>query len=323
MIGWVLGGAAAAAYATACRLTGENLAAAAWDEWRLRRTELGQLAAFRAANPRRTDLVVSLTSIPSRLHLLEATLKSLLRQSTAPAEIRLCLPEWSVRENRAYVLPPWLETLPGIVRVRCADDGPATKFLSTLATLPADRAVLVVDDDRIYHRDFVAAMAAAAAVRPDCVVAAAGWSAPADLIDRPTTLAARWRGAPYVPVRGNQLRRPRSVDIVQGVHGYVVRPRFFDLRALADFAAHPAYPKTVDDVWLSAHCRVPRAVVPLALAFTDFKPWAHRREIDAGSLGRINRAADPAQRANSRALRHFAGRWGAAAATAEKPTNAG
>jgi hypothetical protein len=306
----ILGGAVLAGYALACYFTAENLLATWVDEWRLRRLSLEELDQACARLPRNSGLIVTLTTIPSRLEAIAPTLKSLLRQSVRPAEIRLCLPAWSEREQRAYEIPAWLRSLRCVTLVPCDDAGPATKFLSTLCAVPADQAVVVVDDDRIYHPRLLETFLALAQVHPDRAIAAAGWRVPADLVDHPTTLLARLRRAAYVPVRGNQLRQPRCVDIVQGLHGYVIRPRFFDLGALADFSGAPAAARFVDDVWVSAHCGVPCEVHPLPLAYTDYKPWEHRRRFDATSLGgNVNRAALPAQRGNSIALRHFAARW--------------
>ena len=312
MMLWVafLGGATLAGYGLACYFTGEDLLATWVDEWRLRHRSLEELDQACAAQPRNPGLIVTLTTIPSRIEVLAPTLKSLLRQRVRPAEIRLCLPAWSEREQRAYEIPAWLRSLRCVTLVPCDDAGPATKFLSTLRTVPSDQPVVVVDDDRIYHPRLLETFLALAQAHPDCAIAAAGWRVPADLIDRPTTLLARLRRAPYVPIRGNQIRQPRRVDIVQGVHSYVLRPRFFDLTALADFGSAPPAVRYVDDVWVSAHCRVPCEVHPLPLEYTDYKPWEHRRRFDTTSLGRnVNRAAHPAQRGNSIALRHFAARW--------------
>jgi hypothetical protein len=297
-------------HAVASYFTAENLLATWGDEWRLARKSLAELDAANAANPRDSGLVVTLTTIPSRIELLAPTLKSLLRQTMRPHAIRLCLPARSEREQCPYVVPDWLRSLQGVTLVPCADVGPATKFLPTLGAMPPDQPVLVVDDDRIYHPRLLEDFAALARAHPDVIVSAAGWRVPADGIDRPTTLRSRLAGAPEVPVRANRLRAMRQVDVVQGVHGYVVRPRFFDLAALADFSAAPAAVRFVDDVWVSAHARVPCEVHPLRLAYTDFKPWQHQRRYDRSSLGgNVNRAADPAQRGNSIALRYFKDRW--------------
>jgi len=242
--------------------------------------------------------------------LLGPTLKSLLRQTARPREIRLCIPAWSERERCAYEVPAWLRALRSVTIVPCADEGPATKFLPTLRMVAPDQAVVVLDDDRIYHPRLLEVFQDLAARHPDEAVSAAGWQVPADLVDRPTTLWARLAGAPYVPRRANQLRRPRRVDIVQGLHGYVVRPRFFDLAQLGDFSAVPAAVRWVDDVWLSAHCSAPKYVRPMRLAFTDYKPWVGRRRFNRTSLGAgMNRADTDEQRGNSIALRALHARF--------------
>jgi hypothetical protein len=300
----------ALAYFIACYLSGENLAATWLDEWRLGRMTLKELDEAYLSNPCPSGLVVTLTTIPSRIDAIAPTLKSLLRQTAAPLQIRLCLPAWSEREHCAYVVPDWLKELRSVKIVPCSDEGPSTKFLTSLRELKADQAVLVLDDDRIYHPRLLEKLDALALEHPNEVVGAAGWSVPPDLIDHPTTLLARLKRAPYVPIRANQVSKPQKVDIVQGLHGYVVRPRFFDLPRLGDFSAAPPALRFVDDVWLSAHCRVACVVHPLSLAFTDFKPWGQRRRFDASSLGRkLNRTSNPAERGNSIALRYFEGRW--------------
>ena len=300
----------AAGYGIACYLTAENLLATLWDEWRLRRLSLAAADAACAANPRHAGLIVSLTTIPGRIEMLAPTLKSLLRQTARPAEIRLCLPDWSVREQRAYAVPDWLRGLRCVTLVPCSDEGPATKYLPTLRAVPPDQPVVVLDDDRLYHPRLLECYAALVHDNPDEVISASGWNVPADLIDRPTTLWRRLTGEPFVPVRANQLRRPRRIDIVLGLHSYVVRPRFFDLPGLGDFSKAPPAVRYSDDVWICAHCRVPCIVYPLPLAYTDHKPWLGRGRINATSLSRnVNCAAADADRGNSIALRFFSDRW--------------
>jgi hypothetical protein len=311
---------AVAAYAVACRLTGENLALTWLDEWRLRRADLRALDAACAANPCRSGLIVTLTTIPSRIDALAPALKSLLRQTSAPEQIRLCVPAWNEREQRAISVPAWLEGLRSVVVVPCADQGPATKFLATLGAVAPDQAVVVVDDDRVYHPRLLERYAALAPAWPDAAIAGAGWRVPADLIDRPTTWRTWLTGAPHVPRRANQIRRPERTDIVQGVHSYLVRPRFFDLRALGDFSAAPAAVRFVDDVWVSAHCRAEKWLLPMRLGYTDYKPWEHRRRFDQTSLGaKVNRVPRDEERGNSVALRFFAARWKSAAAEPSAP----
>lgn len=299
-----------AAYGLACYLTGENLFAAWADEWWLRRQSLAALDDFCQRNPRRSGLVVTLTTIPGRIEVLAPTLKSLLRQTAAPERILLCVPAWSEREQRTTTVPAWISALRSVTVVAVPDQGPATKFLSTLGAVAPDQAVVVVDDDRVYHRRLLATYQAWAAERPDVAITAAGWRVPADLVDRPTTLWARLARAPYVPRRANQVRTPERTDIVQGVHSYLVRPSFFDLAALGDFSTAPAAVRFVDDVWISAHCRAEKWILPMRLGYTDYQPREHRRRFVRTSLGaNVNRAARDEERGNSAALRHLAAHW--------------
>jgi len=306
----LLPAALAAAYAVVSRLTAEDPLATRLDEGQLRRADLRALDAACAANTHNSGLVVSLTTIPSRIGVLELTVKSLLRQTARAQEIRVCVPEWCEREQCGYEIPAWLAGLRGVTIVRCVDEGPATKFLPTLRAVAAHQAVVVLDDDRAYHPRLLECYAALARENGGVVLSAAGWRVPGDLTDRPTTLWRRLAGAAYVPRRANQISRPESTDIVQGVHSYVVRPKFFDLTALGDFSAAPAAVRFVDDVWISAHCRAEKWLHPMRLSFTDYKPWAHRRLLDQTSLGgKVNRAARDEERGNSVALRFFRERW--------------
>lgn len=256
----------------------------------------------------RSDAIVSLTSIPSRLPLIEATLKSLMRQSMAPRRIVLNLPRFSRRENVAYTLPPFLEGLRSVSVRWCEDLGPATKLIPSLQGEEPSTPIIVVDDDRIYPANLVQDLVTAVMAEPEAAFGMSGWVVPPDLTDRPTTVWSNLRMLPPAPIRARRLSRPRRIDILQGLSGYVVRPSFFDLAAIMDYAAAPEAAFFVDDVWISAHCRAPRYVLPAARA--NYQPKLQRRFYQRTSLGRINRGPGPdAQRNNSIVIRHFASRW--------------
>ena len=100
------------------------------------------------------------------------------------------------------------------------------------------------------------------------------------------------------------------MDIVQGTHGYVVRPRFFDLEKLHDIDGFPDQVRFVDDVLLSAAAEVPCVVYPMRLSFTDFLPWEFHSHVARTSLGKnVNYAERDENRGNSVAIRYFKDRW--------------
>ena len=116
------------------------------------------LASSRHHSRRR--IIVSLSTLPDRIARLRPTLRCLLNQTRPPDEIVLSIPPFSLRQQKAYVIPPALAAISQLQIVRCDRDwGPATKFIPTIQReLVADRAgalVMVVDDDRIYPRDAI------------------------------------------------------------------------------------------------------------------------------------------------------------------------
>ena len=305
-------GIAAAAVKIHDFFEGETLLPDIADELSLSRTSLAELDRRWAANPRRTDAIISLTSIPSRLPLIERTLKSLMRQSLAPARIVLNLPRFSKREGVAYEVPAFLDGITAVTIRWCDDGGPATKLLPSLTGEAPDQRIIVVDDDRIYPATLVADLIAASDRDGGSAFCMSGWVVPQDLTDRPTTIWSNLRMLPPAPIRARRLSNPVAVDILQGLSGYLVKPSFFDLKGITDYSAAPREAFFVDDVWISAHCLVPRYVIPARRA--NYQPKLHRGFYGRTSLGRINRGPGPdSQRNNSIVIRHFSYRWMASA----------
>src|SRR5438874_10902713 len=102
-------------------------------------------------------VIASLSTVPDRINNLRPTIRSLLNQTRPPDEIVLAIPEFSVREQRPYVVPKYISRLPRVRVLHCAEDwGPATKFIGAiqdeLAGGRENGLTMVVDDDRLYPR---------------------------------------------------------------------------------------------------------------------------------------------------------------------------
>ena len=297
-----------AALAVYERFAGEHpVADLVYDIW-LRRQDVAALDRAAAANRRRSDVVVTLTTLPSRIDRIDLTLKSLLRQSVSPAAIRLNVPRVSRREGKPYAVPDWLRTLQTVTVVEGDDYGPATKLIPSLLDAAPDDRLLVVDDDRLYQPSFVEQMVDRSDRHPDVAVAASGWDAPADLVDRPSTLFATLAGRAPAPIKCTRVIGAREVDVMQGLGGYLVKPRFFDRDALIDYGRAPDAAFFVDDVWISAHCRAPKVVFHGRR--TNFGSFADARFYKRSSVALVNRGdGTPESRNNTIMLRHFADRW--------------
>jgi hypothetical protein len=278
------------------------------DEWRLSRAALGGLDERNLRNPNKADVVVTLSTIPSRIALMEPTVKSLLRQTRAPRAIVINVPHMSRRENAAYVIPDFLKSLKSVTIVRGDDLGPATKLLPTLAREAADQKILVVDDDRIYPSALVEELERAADAGPDAAYCMSGWIVPADKTDKPTTIWSNFWLMPPTQLRGRRLSQPVGMDVLMGYAGYIVRPRFFDLAALRNFADAPKEAFYVDDLWISAHCNVPRFALPTRRF--NYQSKLRKRHYDRTSLAGINRGRGGNEhRNNTIVLRYFWSLW--------------
>jgi len=94
-----------------------------------------------------------LTTTPSRL--LEPWIWSniiAMQKLQAHGGVILSLPWTYAKTGEPYVLPENMTGAEGIRILRCADEGPATKFLGPLkeATIPDDRILMFCDDDIRY-----------------------------------------------------------------------------------------------------------------------------------------------------------------------------
>lgn len=278
-------------------------------ERRLSRLSLSDLDA-RWQQGARSDILVSLTTIPSRIGHIDTTLKAILDQSVLPKRIVLTVPEHSLREGRAYEIPPHLHQIRALEIRRGADLGPATKVIPLITdpALDPDQPVLVIDDDRIYPYPFLAEFQRAMEAAPGAALCAAGWRVPPDLIDRPTTVWSNLMQQAPAPVRGHRQRRPVATDVMLGVMGYLVRPRFFDLPKLADLSAEPEHARLTDDVRTSALVQVPKRVIPVrSLSCLPKRTYRFYKET---ALANLNRGSgDPLERNNTKSIRHFKGVW--------------
>ena len=214
------------------------------------------LAANRTFDQRR--VIASLTSVPGRINNLRPTIRSLLKQTRPPDEIVLAIPEFSIREQRPYVVPEYLLRLPRLRVLHCHKDwGPATKFIpivrEELAAGRGDTLIMVVDDDRVYPRDALETYLHYHAQLLEAALCFRGAAMPRTL---------DWRDARMI--RARELRQPEPAAVMTGCGSYLIQPRFFD-ESLWDYSKAPQAAFFMDDIWISGclSCRkVKRYVVP-------------------------------------------------------------
>lgn len=220
----------------------------------------------KAATARR--VIASLTTLPDRIGNLEPTIRCLLEQSRPPDEIVLALPNFSVRQQKAYAVPEYLGQFSARLRIlRCEKDwGPATKFIPViqeeLACGGGDTLLLVVDDDRTYPRDALETYLYFHRLLPD-----------AALCFRGAAVRRRSKKSALEIFEGNKLRAPKPVAVMTGCGSYFIQPRFFD-EQLWNYSAAPAAAFYMDDIWVSGcldRREVEKYVIPTSEMMRDVR----------------------------------------------------
>lgn len=261
-------------------------------------------------NENKSDIIVSFSTIPSRISEIVPTVKSLLSQQMAPKKICLNVPKLSMREKVEYVIPDEIANLKCLEIVRVEKDwGPSTKFIPSIQTFDSDQKILVLDDDNMYPTTMLAAFDKASDEKPDCIVAASGWRVPIDLVDRSTTLWTNITEQPPVPLPTTRVNDYYPIDIVQGYSGYLLRPRFFNFDDLTNYPEEPRAVKFVDDVWVSAHALVPKYVFPSnRFCYIPFWTEGFFKSNSLASINNHGKERDE-DRNNSIAIKYFKDKW--------------
>src|SRR5437764_1405795 len=241
-------------------------------------------------------VIASLSTVPDRINDLRTTIRSLLKQTWPPDEIVLAIPEFSVREQRPYVVPKYISQLPRVRVLRCREDyGPATKFIAAiqdeLAAGRENTLIMVVDDDRLYPRDALETYVHFNNQFPDAALCFRGAAMPSTL---------DWDDAKMIYAK--DLREPRPVAVITGCGSYLVRPRFFD-GSLWNYSEAPPVAFYIDDIWISAWLSrrgVKRYVVPASATMRNV-----RRQRRTLSLNKIHGR----QKLNNEIIAFFRDAW--------------
>ncbi|GMI30977.1 hypothetical protein TeGR_g7998, partial [Tetraparma gracilis] len=197
-------------------------------------------------------VIVSLSSLPSRLAHLPDVLSLMLKQTVLPDEIYVNIPDFSAREQLPYVLPErlvgWLDGLPeaerGLIKLNwCRTDfGPATKLISTLLaeTIPST-LIVTIDDDLDYPPYFLARVVQNARRYTNSAFGFKGYR-----------LGEGGGHSNFTYYESLDLQADVSVDVLGGFVGVAYRSGFFSLARLMDYASYPAGAFFVDDDWIGS-----------------------------------------------------------------------
>lgn len=199
-----------------------------------------------------SEIVISLTTIPSRARHLSQLLDSINNQTILPSKIEINIPENYHKRNLGKVdrsfIPSDLDVY------ECLDFGPATKILPTLKRYSdTDTQIVYCDDDRIYDKNWIHNLVTASEHHPKSAICDECISANSiiyryhhphkGLRYKITKALSLGRFQPYRTDRWNESH------IAQGFGGVLVKPSFFTNKVFSV----PDILWSVDDIWLSGN----------------------------------------------------------------------
>ncbi len=194
-------------------------------------------------------IVVSLSTVPSRVQHLPKIIQCLLQQTCPVDMIYLNIPVWSKREKCEYPVPKFLDTTKVKV-IRCDDHGPITKLYPVLKyERDPETLIITVDDDIEYIPERIATLVHWAKKYPQAAIGGTGF------------IAGPWWSF-YGTVHRPQEITP--VSVIEGFSGCAYRRGFFK-DDLIDYTGAPDGAFYNDDVWISGYLAqrgIPRLVHP-------------------------------------------------------------
>ena len=182
-------------------------------------------------------VIISLTTIPSRINNLKPTLASLLNSTQRVDNIYLNIPYYSCKGEK-YKIPKWLERCRNIKINRAEKDyGPGTKLIPVLKK-EKKTIIIVVDDDVIYGSKMVENYISTFYKRREKdALTIFGSYIHKGRIDSEYPSFLQYRGPGYV-------------GILKGHDSFLVTPEMFP-KEVFNFKKGPKECFWVDDVWFS------------------------------------------------------------------------
>ena len=217
-------------------------------------------------------VVVSFSTLPSRIDNVQKILQNLEEQTVLPDLVFINIPHFSKRENRKYVIPPLKSSLNFYIN-RCEDMGPLTKVLPTLEKIRGVNDIIItIDDDEIYKKIFIERLVQGAKLFPDACVTFGGWNYTRFL---------------WFVVNLLSFSNTR-VDILQGYKGVVYRPHFFKKDFFTNYNRFSNC-FTVDDIYISLHLKkygIP--IFKLQFNKNNDSPFNGKHSKTSSPLGAVN-----------------------------------
>jgi hypothetical protein len=188
----------------------------------------------------RPRIVVSLSTLPSRIDNIDAVIRSINDNTMRPDAIYVNVPTYSKREQRDYHIPPKLHAIDNVIVNRIDTDyGPVTKLYPTLENeIDPETIIICIDDDHQYDSDLINNLVERSNTYPDSAICLSGWNY--------VNL-----GAFALPLRFHVNNVVQKVKVLQCYNGVLYRRKFFDDSFDGYIRLKECF--TVDDILISKY----------------------------------------------------------------------
>lgn len=217
-------------------------------------------------------IIVSLTTIPSRVENLPLVVDSILNNTIVPDIIYINIPRISSKENEEYEIPEQLKLNNQVkINITEKDYGPLTKLYPTLLEeLDPESVIICVDDDKEYDNHLIEHLLLASEKYPNSCICISGWN----------YINLGFLALPITIPINNMVK---NVDILQCYNGVLYKRKFF--KDDFDDYINIEECKTTDDISISKYLNDKETEI-LSIPY-NFK----HKDIDnsnSTSLGNIN-----------------------------------
>ena len=168
---------------------------------------------------KKETVIVSLTTLPSRMYNIHKTIESIKNQTLKPDKIYLCISEFSKRENTKYQIPEHIKDDIEILN-STHDYGPITKLIPILNKIKDPNTIIItIDDDLIYDDNTIKQLVKESRKYPEYAIGYCGWIA--------ENLKKNDNYGLIYPDACNEFN-PKYTNILEGYRGVLYKRKFFD-----------------------------------------------------------------------------------------------
>ena len=178
----------------------------------------GFVGIFKYKTPKKKQrIIVSLSTLPSRVGNLYRVLNSILENEIKPDIVYVNIPKYSNREKKEYYIPENVKRMENVkINIVHEDYGPITKLYPTLFEETNPESIIIcIDDDKEYDKKLISHLVSVSDIYPNECVCVTGWS----------FINLGFFALPISLPINNIIK---NVDILQCYNGVLYKRKFFD-----------------------------------------------------------------------------------------------